>query len=477
MKDLQPQIVSQIDHLLSNLEKKDHFDSHIGLTHSFAEDANVQRINPSRYFPQTYQMRRPSNNLSRFNSYLNFQHGKRTSLLPLTIKKCTICKAAGEPFIGHDTSQYPNITPHDKQKFVMSRCLDIESDELPSEYEEQMQIETPISQQVGLCTNSMNSASLSRVQVFKSSEVTLYYNDYPLQLTVDTGATASMISLPICKAANISVMPAVQKAIQADGHTELPVVGEIDMLVQYENVPPMCLNALVVPELAHGILAGMPFVITNNVVIDAPKSAIIVQDTHVINYGACVPNTSIVKASINLVLFPGDSLDVSYPPSFRMDDHLALELRIEFNDSCPSPAIVDVKSGSFSIVNDTAFPVKLKRGQVIAQVRSVSNDNIPHGSSSTGVPQHELSLSKSFKGNYLDAIVIDPQTKLSAEQHKHFSDIHNRFKSVFDPRFGTYNDKSGIIKATVDLCPTPPPLRKGHVPSYNSETLEILRRA
>ena len=69
-----------------------------------------------------------------------------------------------------------------------------------------------------------------------------------------------LISLPICKAANISIMPAVQKAIQADGHTELPVVGEIDVLLQYENVPPMRLNALVVPELAHGILADMPFV-------------------------------------------------------------------------------------------------------------------------------------------------------------------------------------------------------------------------
>ena len=62
-------------------------------------------------------------------------------------------------------------------------------------------------------------------------------------------------------------------------------------------------------------------------------------------------------------------------------------------------------------------------------------------SSSTGVPQHKLSLSKSFQGNYLDVIVIDPKTKLSAEQHKHFSDVHNRFKSLFDPIFGIYNDK------------------------------------
>ena len=70
----------------------------------------------------------------------------------------------------------------------------------------------------------------------------------------------------------------------------------------------------------------------------------------------------------------------------------------------------------------------MKRGQVIAQVRSVRNDNIPHVSSSTGVPQHKLSLPKSFQGNYLDAIVIDPQNKLSAEQHKPFFDIQNRFK-------------------------------------------------
>ena len=51
LKDLQQQIVSQIDHLLSDVGKKDHFDSHIGLTHSFAEDASVQHLNPCRYFP------------------------------------------------------------------------------------------------------------------------------------------------------------------------------------------------------------------------------------------------------------------------------------------------------------------------------------------------------------------------------------------------------------------------------------------
>ena len=149
-------------------------------------------------------------------------------------------------------------------------------------------------------------------------------------------------------------MPAVQKAIQADGHTELPVVGEIDVLLQYENVPPRRLNALVVPELAHGILAGMPFV-NNKQHSDTPKSAIIVQDTHVINYSACIPKASVVKSSINLVLFPGDSLDVSCPPSFKMDDHLALEPRIEFDDSWPSPAIVDVESGSFLLLMTLHF--------------------------------------------------------------------------------------------------------------------------
>ena len=235
----------------------------------------------------------------------------------------------------------------------------------------------------------------------------------------------------------------------------------------------MCLNALVVPESAHSVLAGMPSVITKTIVIDATKSAIIVKDTHVINCGACVPKLS--KHQLIYVLLPGDSLNVSRLSDFKMDDHLASEPRIEFDDSWPSPAIFDVKSGSFSIVNDTAFPIKLKCGQVIAQVRSVSNNNISHVSSSICVPQHELTLSKSFKGTYLDAIVIDPQNKLSPEEYKPFFDIHNRFRSVFDPKFETYNDKSGVIKATVDLSHILPPPRKGPVPSYNSETLKILQ--
>ena len=86
-------------------------------------------------------------------------------------------------------------------------------------------------------------------------------------MTIDTGATASLISLDLCKLANITIRPANQKAVQADGHTQLQIIGEIDVKLHYPNIPPVHLEALVVPKLSSVLLAGMPFTFRNDIII------------------------------------------------------------------------------------------------------------------------------------------------------------------------------------------------------------------
>ena len=75
--------------------------------------------------------------------------------------------------------------------------------------------------------------------------------------------------------------------------------------------------------------------------------------------------------------------------------------------------------------------------------------------------------------NYRAEICIDPDNMLNKQERKKFIDINKRFDSVFSPEFGTYNDRSGPIRASINIGPVEPPQCK--LPLYNSSNLQRLQ--
>ena len=67
------------------------------------------------------------------------------------------------------------------------------------------------------------------MQVCQSPTLKLYYKNKQLKVTLDTGATTSLITESICRSAGIPILPATQRAIQADGESYLPIIGEINI--------------------------------------------------------------------------------------------------------------------------------------------------------------------------------------------------------------------------------------------------------
>ena len=65
---------------------------------------------------------------------------------------------------------------------------------------------------------------------------------------------------------------------------------------------------------------------------------------------------------------------------------------------------------------------------------------------------------------------------LSSESRNNLWDISKRFQSVFNPNFGVYNDKSGPIRAGINLGPVEPPTQKGKLPFYNQTELQQLQK-
>ena len=69
---------------------------------------------------------------------------------------------------------------------------------------------------------------------------------------------------------------------------------------------------------------------------------------------------------------------------------------------------------------------------------------------------------------------VSPDGMLSSESRNNLWDISKRFQSVFNPNFGVYNDKSGPIRAAINLGPVEPPTQKGKLPFYNQTELQQL---
>ena len=76
------------------------------------------------------------------------------------------------------------------------------------------------------------------MQVCQSPMLKLYYKNKQLKVLLDTGVTTSLITESICGSAGIPILPATQRAIQADGQKYLPIIGQINIYLHCEEIPP-----------------------------------------------------------------------------------------------------------------------------------------------------------------------------------------------------------------------------------------------
>ena len=169
-----------------------------------------------------------------------------------------------------------------------------------------------------------------------------------------------------------------------------------------------------------------------------------------LNYGPSFdsPMTEILRASVSLVLFPGDSIDFQLPEFFSNEVECIIEPRLEFSEAWPFPAVLPTND-VLSIENDTEYPISIKGGQIIAQLRSLCKGN-PH-TQFVEEPFKNLKPDATQKTDFHKPISIDPPKQLSSKQHQSFNNINTQYSSVFNPNFGSYNDASGPVRLNLDL--------------------------
>ena len=102
-------------------------------------------------------------------------------------------------------------------------------------------------------------------------------------LTLDTGAEINMIKASLAHYLGAKVKKSTQSALQADGTTPLEITGETSLTVSRRGID-MRLEALVVSNMDVDILAGTPFMASNDIAVRPSNHEITLKGNEIIYY-------------------------------------------------------------------------------------------------------------------------------------------------------------------------------------------------
>ena len=212
------------------------------------------RWGPARYHPQSY----PRN--------------QRTQL---ATKQCPLCKQAGRTVYDHYLSTCKYLSEHDRLYISSTRNV-TGLDNNDSAEDEQQLLNDSDDQAQGV-------SMTCRVNTKQSPFFKAFYLYNPLRLTLDSGVETNMIRETVAKSIGAKMCKSSQLARQADGLTPLKVIGETHLVLSRGGTN-LHLDALVVEDLDVEVLAGTPFLVSNDISIRPAKSQITIGET-VIHYG------------------------------------------------------------------------------------------------------------------------------------------------------------------------------------------------
>jgi len=232
-------------------------------------------------------------------------------------------------------------------------------------------------------------------------------------------------------------------------------------------------EGLVVEDLNVEVLAGTPFMETNNVAVRPAKREVHLGNGSVYTYGSRSPPSpfpTIRRAFVlrapapSKTVWPGKFVEVRLPDDAPRDSEYALEPRtnapslhnLKPSQLWPQPSVVSSVARAIHIPNLSNEPRTLKHHEHFCQVIPVFE---PKEVPPTGAPPAQLPLPPS-NARYSASVQVDPDRILPQVVRANFQSLLKEYDSVFDPQLPGYNRSTGPYKAIVIMGPVKPPSGK-----------------
>ena len=153
------------------------------------------------------------------------------------------------------------------------------------------------------------------------------------------------------------------------------------------------------------------------------------------------------------VILPGDFYEFQSTDLKRFNGITVIEPQTDspLAGSWPTPTISHVIQGIIRLQNDCDEPIQISKSQYLTLVRRMTT------SKEISLPKEVLPDLKDSQpnisevNNFFDAAVINPDGYISQSTVDNFKDLNRKHDDVFNPKFGAYNDASGLIRAKVNI--------------------------
>ena len=384
--------------------------------------------------------------------------------------KCPLCSLAGRNS-DHYLSKCRYLPEDDKKFLTRARNIDIDEDE-HSEHDDDSDESDDTS-----VRHIKTTSKAQKVDVFPSPFLDAYYKSSAVRIVIDGGATGDFMSLSEAKRLGANIKKSSMKAIQADGECKLDVVGEVDLTFTRDHHI-LKFNGLVVKKLDEGILGGTPFQENNDIGTRVKKHLVTIGDDpyyYIPKSAKKQPKSFLVRNIQCVTVWPDEEIKLELPDDLP-DEEYCLEPRYDIeSDSWLSPCIVRSVGGQIALVNKTDFPVIIPRHKHVCQVRGITDElQIPSANCKAIHPVSRHVFHDS-DNTFYDQISVDPQKTLSNDLQSKFKTLHQKYNYVFDSLLPGYNGAYGPSEAVVNMGPVLPPQRKGRLPLYKKDDLDILQ--
>ena len=311
-------------------------------------------------------------------------------------------------------------------------------------------------------TGSSPSSHVFRIQTHQSPYLDMFYAHQPVRVTIDSGTTGNMIRHTVIQCLGYQVTPNSQSVHQADGSSPLHIVGETHFPFTCEGHT-FTFKGLVVEDLDVDILAGTPFMESNDITVRPAKHHVILGDGTINHYGSQQPvtiNSTACRAIVlrsppkSMTVWPGEFLEVRLPSNTPPDSMYALEPRTDApsirkltaSQLWPQPTMVSSVAGKYT--SPTPEPHFLKWNKHFCQVHAIYTPEAH--STNTQLPVSPPPRPPVHQSSTKTLCQYDPRPRAK------FMSLLDEYNHIFDPKIKGYNAAEGLFEARINMGPVEP---------------------
>ena len=197
---------------------------------------------------------------------------------------------------------------------------------------------------------------INRINVYESPILTCTHGTQTMYIVLDSGATCSLLSLKTAQKLNLQISKTNHKAVQVDGQSSLPVVGEVHTVFTRGTIP-LYFSGLVITNMATDILGGTNFLIENDISYRMSKGTISIGTSCTVLAASPTllaldkldTRLRLVKVTEHTELVPGEYTTLPLPPDLPRKADLVVGPNCSQTPPFFTSSIIQAEDGNITI--------------------------------------------------------------------------------------------------------------------------------